>query len=257
MKKVDLPVDEVAGLLRGGASYREVADRYGCSVGRVAGFAHDNGLAPIREEQVPAEAPRRSPGRPRPESAPNVVWNHIDRDLVEGEVVATAAGVVRRYKTYRELAEEHGVSLALIARYATEHRCMERRKERPSDSDDDLAPASPPAPSAGSRPSLAERKLALQHRLLDRIEQDLVDGKVATHVFSNVLHLLEQIADDSAETGSPEMWAANIVAQIAARQPILLEQRRIVLSSPALTGAVEPLVLTEERLTIQGPRAVD
>jgi hypothetical protein len=253
MKTVDLPVDNVREQLASGASYRELAKRYGCSVGHIATFAKEHGFARAKEsDDGAAGPPRRGPGRPRADAAPNPLWNQIDRDLVEGELVPGRGGMERRYKTYRELADEHGISPSLISRYATEHRCLERRQQRGGAVElEATAPAASAAPPPStSRPSLVERKQAIQHRLLDQIDKDLDEGKVATHVFKNILDLLEQIADDSGEAGSPELWAASIVAQIAARQPILIEQRRIALANPALTGARKPVVVTQERVVM-------
>jgi hypothetical protein len=76
-------------------------------------------------------SPSRRTGRPRNADRPIIPWEEVDRLLVFGETVrddATGHETVR-YPSYRELGRRYGVSAALIGRYASQHRCMERREE--------------------------------------------------------------------------------------------------------------------------------
>lgn len=73
----------------------------------------------------------RKRGRPRGGQGPIVPWQEADRLLVFGEVVIdemTGRHEVR-YPSYRELARRYGVSVSLIATYASKHQCIKRRYE--------------------------------------------------------------------------------------------------------------------------------
>jgi hypothetical protein len=74
--------------------------------------------------------PRRT-GRPRNADRLVIPWQEVDRLLVFGETVRdeeTGHETVR-YPSYRELGRRYGISGSLIGRYATQHRCLERREE--------------------------------------------------------------------------------------------------------------------------------
>jgi hypothetical protein len=74
--------------------------------------------------------PRRT-GRPRNADRLVIPWEEVDRLLVFGETVRdeeTGHETVR-YPSYRELGRRYGISGSLIGRYATQHRCLERREE--------------------------------------------------------------------------------------------------------------------------------
>jgi len=76
-------------------------------------------------------ARNRRTGRPRNADRPVIPWEEVDRLLVFGETVrdeATGHETVR-YPSYRELGRRYGISGSLIGRYATQHRCLERREE--------------------------------------------------------------------------------------------------------------------------------
>jgi hypothetical protein len=73
----------------------------------------------------------RKRGRPRGGRGPIVPWQEADRLLVFGEVAIdemTGRHEVR-YPSYRELARRYGVSVSLIATYASKHQCIKRRHE--------------------------------------------------------------------------------------------------------------------------------
>lgn len=73
----------------------------------------------------------RKRGRPRGGQGPIVPWQEAERLLVFGEVAIdemTGRHEVR-YPSYRELASRYGVSVSLIATYASKHQCIKRRHE--------------------------------------------------------------------------------------------------------------------------------
>jgi hypothetical protein len=75
---------------------------------------------------TPADKPR-GPGRPRRADGP-VDYNAIDKLLVSGEDVMGPDGARRhRFPSFREIGGRFGVSHSLVAKYAREHNCVERR----------------------------------------------------------------------------------------------------------------------------------
>jgi len=73
----------------------------------------------------------RQRGRPSKADAPLVPWNEVDGLLVLGEAVTDEATgeSVRRFPSFREVAERYGVSKSLVGRYAAKHNCLKRREE--------------------------------------------------------------------------------------------------------------------------------
>jgi transposase-like protein len=72
---------------------------------------------------------QRKGGRPRREDGPKMPYHEVDRLLVEGELVVGDDGVERRvWLSQREVARRFDVSPSLIAAFAKQHRCTERRK---------------------------------------------------------------------------------------------------------------------------------
>ncbi|GAB4214807.1 MAG: hypothetical protein OHK0013_39790 [Sandaracinaceae bacterium] len=72
---------------------------------------------------------QRKGGRPRREDGPKMPYHEVDRLLVEGELVEGDDGVERRvWLSQREVAKRFEVSPSLIAAFAKQHRCTERRK---------------------------------------------------------------------------------------------------------------------------------
>jgi hypothetical protein len=75
---------------------------------------------------TPDDKPRR-PGRPRRADGP-VDYNAIDKLVVSGEDVMGPDGERRhRFPSFREIAGRFGVAHSLVAKYAREHNCVERR----------------------------------------------------------------------------------------------------------------------------------
>jgi hypothetical protein len=73
----------------------------------------------------------RKRGRPKRGQGPAIPWQEADRLLVFGAVAIdemTGRQEVR-YPSYRELASRYGVSVSLIATYASKHQCIKRRHE--------------------------------------------------------------------------------------------------------------------------------
>ena len=69
-------------------------------------------------------------GRPHKGQGPSFPADEVDRLLVHGEPVEVTDGQLEgvRFPSYRELGERYGVAHTLIARYSTQHNCLERRK---------------------------------------------------------------------------------------------------------------------------------
>jgi hypothetical protein len=73
----------------------------------------------------------RRMGRPRNTDRLVIPWEEVDQLLVFGEKVRDeeTGHETIRYPSYRELGRRYGISGSLIGRYATQHRCLERREE--------------------------------------------------------------------------------------------------------------------------------
>jgi hypothetical protein len=86
------------------------------------------GDRPAAASQAVAKAKAK---RPKRADTPVVPWPEVDRLLVHGEKVKLEGteGHARRYPSFAELGERYGVSRTRIWQYASQHNCMERRKE--------------------------------------------------------------------------------------------------------------------------------
>ncbi|MCP4603955.1 MAG: hypothetical protein GY847_26105 [Proteobacteria bacterium] len=70
-------------------------------------------------------------GRRSKNAGPAFPRDDVDRLLVHGEAVERddGKGPSVHYPSFRELAERYGVSHGLIARYAKQHNCIQRREQ--------------------------------------------------------------------------------------------------------------------------------
>lgn len=70
-------------------------------------------------------------GRRLKSEGPSFPREEVDRLLVHGEVreLEDGGGEYVHYPTYRELGERYGVAHSVIAKYATQHNCLNRRKQ--------------------------------------------------------------------------------------------------------------------------------
>lgn len=83
-------------------------------------------------------------GRPPKDQGPKLPAHEVDLLLVEGELVPQADGSSRRvWPTQRAAAERFGVAPSLIAAFATQRRCSERRRA--------FAATLPPPPTPSRR----------------------------------------------------------------------------------------------------------
>ena len=74
------------------------------------------------------EPEQRKGGRPRREDGPKMPYHEVDRLLVEGEFVAGIAGTETRvWPSQREVAKRFEVAPSLVAAFAKQSRCVERR----------------------------------------------------------------------------------------------------------------------------------
>lgn len=74
------------------------------------------------------EPEQRKGGRPRREDGPKMPYHEVDRLLVEGELVAGADGAERRvWPSQREVAKRFKVAPSLVAAFAKQSRCGERK----------------------------------------------------------------------------------------------------------------------------------
>lgn len=120
------------------------------------------------------EPEQRKGGRPRREDGPKMPYHEVDRLLVEGELVPGADGAETRvWPSQREVAKRFEVAPSLVAAFAKQSRCVERkaafRAGTPIEpiklKDQEASPAAttpepaPPAPVAStSTPELPESK---------------------------------------------------------------------------------------------------
>lgn len=75
----------------------------------------------------PEPEPRKG-GRPRREDGPKMPYHEVDRLLVEGELLAGADGTETRvWPSQREVAKRFSVAPSLVAAFAKQHRCVERK----------------------------------------------------------------------------------------------------------------------------------
>ncbi len=74
------------------------------------------------------EPEQRKGGRPRREDGPKMPYHEVDRLLVEGELVAGADGAETRvWPSQREVAKRFKVAPSLVAVFAKQSRCVERK----------------------------------------------------------------------------------------------------------------------------------
>ena len=74
------------------------------------------------------EPEQRKGGRPRRDDGPKMPYHEVDRLLVEGEFVAGADGTETRvWHSQREVAKRFKVAPSLVAAFAKQSRCVERR----------------------------------------------------------------------------------------------------------------------------------
>ena len=74
------------------------------------------------------EPEQRKGGRPRREDGPKMPYHEVDRLLVEGELVAGADGAETRvWPSQREVAKRFKVAPSLVAAFAKQSRCVERK----------------------------------------------------------------------------------------------------------------------------------
>ena len=77
---------------------------------------------------VKREPEQRKGGRPRREDGPKMPYHEVDRLLVEGELVAGADGAETRvWPSQREVAKRFKVAPSLVAAFAKQSRCVERK----------------------------------------------------------------------------------------------------------------------------------
>jgi len=74
------------------------------------------------------EPDQRKGGRPRREDGPKMPYHEVDRLLVEGEIVVGTDGAETRvWPSQREVAKRFKVAPSLVAAFAKQSRCVERK----------------------------------------------------------------------------------------------------------------------------------
>lgn len=238
MKKVELPLEEVRGLIDSGQSYRDVAARFGCSVGRVAAFAKEHGL----RAPAPSETPQRRSGRPASGDQPPIPWRTIDELLVGGRTIETANGPATSYPTYRELAEEFGISVSLIGRYAAKHQCLERRHRRQSGAEGQpstsLVPSTKPSNGGINVKASRERDHETLEQWGERFREDLREGRCATHSVRDYIETVRAKRELEADAGveDPSNLLEQLLARLERGQRIQLERQRMIIECPDVAG---------------------
>lgn len=86
-------------------------------------------LKKVTSKAAARPAARRSPGRPKRESVPDVNWDQVERDFIEGVARQRSDGsTVLVFLSQTELAECVGVSEATMSRFLTARGAQERRR---------------------------------------------------------------------------------------------------------------------------------
>jgi hypothetical protein len=208
---------------------------------------------------------QRKGGRPRREDGPKMPYHEVDRILVEGELVTGDDGVERRvWLSQRDVAKRFEVSPSLIAAFAKQHRCTERRKafeakkaaehspaqstEAPPEaiSSGPEAPAKEPRRKPG-RPRKAEAPL-VSYEELDRLlvfgEVQVLEDGTHTTVYPTYRALAERfgVAPSVIASYAKSRNCLKRREQTATRVAVRTEEKLIDLRAEALAVGEDRLV---------------
>lgn len=88
-----------------------------------------NNIKKVKSRTAARSDARRSPGRPKRENVPDVNWDQVERDFIEGVARQRSDGTtVLVFLSQTELAESEGVSEATMSRFLTGRGAQERRR---------------------------------------------------------------------------------------------------------------------------------
>jgi hypothetical protein len=189
---------------------------------------------------VGTTARNRRTGRPRNADRPVIPWEEVDRLLVFGETVrdeATGHETVR-YPSYRELGRRYGVSGSLIGRYATDHRCLERREENAARERMRFEQIVVEK-RAEARAISAADAVAIVDDYIRRFRDALEDGRVRADVAGdfNTMMRLKAFLEGKADSRQ-EVHGMITLEDMQARHRALRAQLEAL--DPAVTGEVPP-----------------
>lgn len=209
---------------------------------------------------------KRKGGRPPREDGPKLPREEVERLLVEGEVVVGDDGVEGRvWPSQREVARRFGVAPSLVAAFAKQHRCAERRAALEGAGADhgevpgvveEEACATTTAPEEGGtieakrRPGRPRKNDAplISYEELDRLlvfgEAQVLDNGSTTTVYPTYRQLAERygVAPSVIATYAKSRNCLKRRQQAAARVAVRTEEKLIELRADAIAVGEERLI---------------
>lgn len=204
---------------------------------------------------------QRKAGRPKRDEGPKMPVDEVERLLVEGELVTGDDGAEKRmWPSQREVARRFGVSPSLVATFATQHGCTERRavfkaklaaaKPVANKPPANKPPANKPPEEPRRRPGRPRKPDAplVSYEELDRLlvfgEVQVLDDGTHTTVYPTYSALAERfgIAKSIVASYAKTRNCLKRREQTATRVAVRTEEKLIDLRSDALAVGEDRLV---------------
>jgi hypothetical protein len=229
----------------------EIAEQLGVSASTISRFAKKHGLDEIRRARLaelggalpPDEPPTRRPqGRPRKGDEPNVDWDQVARDYVEGIPHRRGDGSTAIvFVTHADLARRYKVSEASVFRALAERNASSRR-ERNLDSLPmrvEVAPPTTPDKAmtllGSANANLIEGGRLLSQQWVDNVRAGEVRANDPVVVEKGIRMALDAEAREAGIGTSGAMIQVPVEYLERARRAL---ERRAVPLDPMLTGIV-------------------